>query len=221
MNKIEGTLLYVQLQKPVKGYVKAGQDPKPDEWKAAVAVVDEDTVDEFEEYVSSIGAKVSLKKVKIADFTEKYKCAVPEGANKYVWVMTFRKSTELGKTGRPVPDQYKPRVYQYKGKTLVDITQTVLPANGSKGVISLEKFERTDGTSNLYLKNVLVKELIEYVKAEGTNYEPGSEFDDAPDGDEEVQKETPKVVEKVKEAPKKAKKPTKVEEEEDETDSPF
>jgi hypothetical protein len=196
MNKLTGTLLYVQLNKPVKAYVKAGEDKKPDEWKASVAIVDEDIVDQFEDYAKSIDAKVSVKKVKTAEFEAVYKTAPPEGAGKNIWVVTFRKSTELGKTGKPVPDLYRPKVFEKVKNTLVDVTNTKLPANGSIGSISIDAFTRNNGTSSLYLKNVLVTEMIEYVPEEGSasDYNPGDEFgdDDAP---------APKVAEKAEAKP--------------------
>lgn len=184
MDKLQGTLVYVAIDKPVKAFQKEGTPKKADEWKASVVIADEDTVDEFEEYCKSIDANPSIKKVKAAEFEEIYKCAVPEGAGKNVWVITLRKSTELGKTGQPVPDKYKPRAYEQteeKGKILrSEITNTKLIGNGSQGIISIDKFERTNGTVSLYLKNILVTDLVEYVKPEGTgdDYVPGSEFDD-------------------------------------------
>ncbi len=182
MNKFTGTLLYVSINQPVNAYVKPGEDPKPKEWKASVALTDEDTVDAFEEYAKSIGANPSIKKVKATEFTAKYKAEVPEGAGKNIWVLTFRKSTELGKTGKPVPELYKPKVLERQGRTLLDVTNSKLPANGSIGTISTDLFKRTDGSHNIFLKNVLVTDLIEYEG--GSNYVPGDEFDDDVDGDD-------------------------------------
>lgn len=178
MQKLTGMLLYVSLNKPQKAYVKAGEPAKPDEWKASVAITDEDSVDEYEEFAKGIDAKTSIKKVKTAEFEGIYKVAPPEDAGKNIWVVTLRKSTELGKTGKPVPDLYKPKVFEKVGKALVDVTNSKLPANGSYGSISIDKFERTNGTASLYLKNVLVTQMIEYVAESGPEYEPGSEFDD-------------------------------------------
>ena len=177
INKIPGMLVYVQVQSPVKAYQAAGQDPKPDEWKASVVVSDEDFVDSFEEYCKEIDAKISIKKVKTSAFKDYYKVDPPEDAGKNVWVLTFRKSTELGKTGKPVPENFKPKVYEKIGKTLVDVTNSKLPANGSEGIISLEVFTRQNGTSSVYLKNILVTKMIEYVKPE-SDYNPGDEFAD-------------------------------------------
>ena len=176
-NKISGMLLYVQVNKPAKAYQKAGADPKPDEWKASVVLTDEDYVDELEEYSKKIDSKLSLKKVKASEFETYYKVAPPEDAGKNVWVVTFRKSTELGKTGKPVPDLYKPKVFEKVGNKLIDVTNSKLPANGSYGTISTELFERQNGTASVYLKNVLVTDMIEYVQEE-SSYESGSEFED-------------------------------------------
>lgn len=180
MQKLTGMLLYVSLNKPQKAYVKAGEPAKPDEWKASVAITDEDILDQYEEFAKNIDAKTSIKKVKTAEFEGIYKVAPPEDAGKNVWIVTLRKSTELGKTGKPVPDLYKPKVFEKVGKALVDVTNSKLPANGSYGSISIDKFERTNGTTSLYLKNVLVTDMIEYVPDETATYEAGSEFDDEP-----------------------------------------
>lgn len=180
MQKLTGMLLYVSLNKAQKAYVKAGEPAKPDEWKASVAITDEDILDQYEEFAKNIDAKTSVKKVKTAEFEGIYKVAPPEDAGKNIWVVTLRKSTELGKTGKPVPDLYKPKVFEKVGKALVDVTNSKLPANGSYGSISIDKFERTNGTTSLYLKNVLVTDMIEYVPDETAAYEAGSEFDDEP-----------------------------------------
>lgn len=214
MQKLTGMLLYVSLNKPVKGYVKAGEPPKPDEWKASVAISDEDVLDEYEAFANKIDAKTSIKKVKTAEFEAIYKVAPPEDAGKNVWVITLRKSTELGKTGKPVPELYKPRVFEKVGKTLVDVTNSKLPANGSYGSISIDKFERTNGTASLYLKNVLVTEMIEYVQEE-SSYNPGDEFDDEPKA------EKPKAKPEAKASAAKPKARAKNEEVEDDGDVPF
>lgn len=220
MNKLSGTLLYVQVNKPVKAFVKPGAEKKPDEWKASVAIVDEDVIDEFEEYAQSIDAKVSLKKVKVADFEDKYKCPVPEGANKYVWVVTFRKSTELGKTGKPVPEAFTPRVLEKQGKAMVDVTYTKLPANGSKGTISIDRFDRNNNTSSLYLKNVLVTEMIEW-EGSPNEYNVGQEFEDELDDDDVAENVAPAKPAKETKASKPRGKPVAAKEEVVDEDPPF
>lgn len=204
MNKLSGTLVYVAVAEPKKAFQKPGTPFKPDEWSASVVLTDKKVKKEFEKYAASVDAKVSLKEVDSEDFERIYKTALPEGAGDEVWVVTLRKSTELGKTGKPVPEQFRPRVFLQteEGNKIVrsDITSTKLVGNGSVGTISIDPFVRDNGTASLYLKNVLVTDLIEYVRQEGEYAEAGSEFDE--------DDETPVVV---KEEPKPARKsaPTK------------
>lgn len=183
-DKIEGTLVYVQVDKPVKAFVKPGAPKKPDEWKASVVITDKAIKKDLEKYGKSLDTLLSIKEVDSSEFEEIYKCALPEGAGDEVWVVTLRKSTELGKTGKPVPDLYKPKVYHKVKNTRLDITNEKLVGNGSYGFISIDKFDRTAGGSSLYLKNILVTDLKEYV-AQDSDYSAGSEFDDdaADDGD--------------------------------------
>lgn len=169
MKKLTGTLVYVMLDKPRKCY----EESKGQEWKAGI-VVDEDTADAFAE----IYPKQSAKKVKTAEFEEQFKCPPPEGAGKNVYVITLRKNTKLA-NGNDVPDKYKPRVFQRKGSALVDVTSTVLPANGSLGEISIDHYDGKMGAV-ARLKNVLVTDLIEYERKEGDDYEAGDEFSEAP-----------------------------------------
>jgi hypothetical protein len=198
MQKLTGTLVFVSVQKPVKAYVKPGAEAKPDEWKASVVLTDEDEVDAFEEYAKTGDTQVSVKKVKAAEFESIYKIPAPEGAGKNVWVVTFRKSTMLGKTGNPVPDLYRPKVFEKIGKNTVEITNSKLVGNGSKGSISIDRFDRQAGGFSLYLKNVLVTDLVEYEASD--SYVPGSEFDDEA-GDDSTAPETKP------ESTKQAKKP--------------
>jgi hypothetical protein len=177
MNKLQGTLLYVQIQTPVQPYQAAGEEKRPLEFKASLAITDKAVIKAFKKYCQEIDAKISLKEVDTTEFEEKYKIAPPEDAGDEIWVLTFRKSTELGKTGKPVPDLYKPKVFEKVGNKIIDVTNSKLPANGSKGFISTEVFTRKNGTSSIYLKNVLVTEMIEYKKPEA-DYEAGSEFDE-------------------------------------------
>lgn len=208
-------LVYVCVDQPVKAFVKPGAPPKHDEWKASVVITDEDFVDELEEYAKELDTMLSIKKVKTDKFEEIYKVAPPEGAEKNVWVFTLRKSTMLGKTDKPVPKQYQPKVFMMQGNTRLDITNEKLVGNGSYGTISIDRFDRTNGGSSLFLKNILVTDLVEYVKQE-SDYESGSEFDDAPPA---AKAEKPAA----KAAPAKAaaKKVSKPVDEEDDSDIPF
>jgi hypothetical protein len=183
-SKISGMVVFCQMAEPVKAYVKSGTPKKPDEFKCSIVLSDEDFVDELEAYGKSLDTLLSIKKVKTADFESVYKCAPPEDAGKNLWVFTLRKSVELGKTGKPLPEKHYPKVFEKIKNTIVEVTHTKIPANGSYGTLSIDRFDRTSGGSSLYLKNLLVTKMIEYVPAE-SDYQPGSEFEDdnASDGD--------------------------------------
>ncbi len=168
MDKLVGTLVYVMLDKPRNCF----EETKGQEYKCGI-VVDEDTADIFNE----LYPKQSAKKVKATDFEAAYKCPIPEGAGKNVYVITLRKNTVLA-NGNPVPDKYRPRVLEKQGNTVVDVTFTKLPSNGSKGAISIDHYEGKMGNV-ARLKNVLVTEMIEYVRTT-VEYEVGSEFDESP-----------------------------------------
>lgn len=176
-SKVSGMLLYVCMGEPVKAYNKPGTPVKPAEWKSSIVLVSEDEVDELEAYAKSLDTLLSLRKIRTTEFESTYKVAPPENAGKYVWVFSLRKSVELGKTGKPVPPQFQPKVFEKVKNTMVDITHTKLVGNGSYGTISIDKFDRANGGSSLYLRNLLVTDLIEYERTE-SSYEAGSEFDD-------------------------------------------
>ena len=198
MNKLEGMLVYVCVDRPTDCYDKE----KGKEWKAGV-VVDEDTADAFAE----LYPKQAARKVKRVDFQEQYNVEPPEGEEKNLYVITLKKNTKLA-NGEDVPDKYRPRVYLKEGNVRNDVTFTKLVANGSKGIVSIDHQELKLGNV-ARLQNVLVTELIEYERKSG--YEAGSEFDDEP-AEKEVEAKAP-----AKKNPPKAK--VKVEEKAD--DSPF
>lgn len=201
MKSLTGTLVYVMVDRPRDCYEK----DKGQEWKAGVVITDEDIADQFDEEYP----KQTCKKVKTAEFESIYHCPAPEGAGKNVWVATLKKNVKLS-NGEPVPDKYRPRVFEQQGSSRVDVTFTKLPANGSQGTLSIDEWEGDKGKV-ARLKNVLVTELIEYVAPEGSNYESGSEFDEV---------ETPKASKPAaKSAP--AKKAVKKSTDEFESDSPF
>lgn len=202
INKLTGTLVYVQVDQPKPCYVAE----KGSEWKASI-VVDEDTADKWDEAFP----KQTAKQVKTAEFENLYKIAAPYPDQRKQYVITLRKNTKLG-NGNDVPPQYTPKLFQQKGNSLVDVTHSVLAANGSVGQISVDVYEGKMGTF-ARLKNILVTELIEYVKPEGgAGSDPGSEFGVA----------IAKTEAHTKPAAKPKAKPTTVVDEDDaDSDSPF
>ena len=179
MQKLTGTLVYVQVQKSTKCFVES----KGSEWKSSI-VVDEDTADAWDDAFP----KQSAKQVKTSEFKNIYKIDPPFPEQKKQYIITVRKNTALA-NGETVPLRYQPKVYQRKGDVLVDITQSALPANGSEGTISVEVYEGKMGTF-ARLKNVLVTKLIEYESTGGE--EPGSEFGIPVAGAEDTPEPTPK-----------------------------
>jgi len=210
-----GMLVYVSVQEAKDPYVKPGTiSNKPQNWEASVILTDEDFVDELENKAREWDAKLSLKKVRSSEFEGIYKVAPPEDAGKNVWVLKVRKAVK-DKKGKDVPDAFRPRVYEQVGKARMEVTNTKLPANGSVGALSIAVFTMNNGGTLLTLKNVLVTEMIEYVKPEGNYAEGGSEFDIADDEFGQAVKAETKPVAK---AVVKKVRPVV---EEDETDLPF
>ena len=122
--------------------------------------------------------------------------------------------------------QYQPKVYQQKGNTLVDVTKSVLVANGSIGQMSVDVYEGKMGTF-ARLKNVLVTKLIEYIKPDSAGGNPGSEFGmEVVSSDNEEQQEQQSQQSQPKQAAKSASKPASKKavpalDEDDLDDSPF
>lgn len=202
ITKLNGTLVYVQLDQPKPCYVA----DKGSEWKTSI-VVDEETADLWDEQFP----KQPAKQVKTSEFESLYKIAPPHPDQRKQYVITLRKNTKLG-NGNDVPIQYQPKLFQQKGNTLVDITKSVLVSNGSLGSVSVDIYEGKMGPV-ARLKNIKVDELIEYVRPERTAAEPGSEFDTADDGNGGKVKVPAKA--------KTAAKPAAKKQAEDEDDNPF
>ena len=154
-NTVEGTLVFVSIQTPQTKY----QSTKK-EYKAGV-VVDEDTADSWNEMFPKQSAKV----VKTSDFKDTYKIDAPFPNEKKQCVITLKKAAQYA-DGNPLPKHYQPKVLLADGRQAIDVTDTMLPANGSKGKISFESRENSYGTF-AKLRNVLVTEMIEYKKGGG------------------------------------------------------
>ena len=204
IEKLTGTLVYVQVDTPKNCYV----EEKGKEWKASIVVTEDDADTWDEEY-----PKQTAKQVKTSDFEGIYKIEAPFPDHRKQYIITLRKNTKLS-NGNDVPVKYQPKVYKKVGKAMEDITKEVLVANGSEGQISVENYDGKMG-SFARLKNVLVTKLIEYHK-EGSDGNSGDEFGlelkKEPNEFEDDAKESPK-----KESPKKASK-AKTEPEPDDDD---
>lgn len=175
-NTIEGTLVFVTVQTPQTKYQSTDK-----EFKVGI-VVDEDTADSWNERFPKQTAKV----VKTSDFKDTYKIDPVFHDEKKQYVITIKKPANY-KDGSPLPAQYLPKVLVQDGKAAIDVTQTVLPANGSKGKVSFEENSNDFGTFSR-LRNVLVTEMIEYKKGGGNaadefglEVQGASDFNDTPE----------------------------------------
>ena len=203
-NTIEGTLVFVTIQTPQTKYQSTDK-----EFKVGI-VVDEDTADSWNERFPKQTAKV----VKTSDFKETYKIDPVFPDEKKQYVITIKKPANY-KDGTPLPQQYTPKVLLQEGKTAIDVTQSVLPANGSKGKVSFEENSNDFGTFSR-LKNVLVTEMIEYKKGGGNaadefglEVQGASDFNEVQETNTEPKQPKPKVT------------PTTVPEEDDSEGLPF
>ena len=195
-NTIEGTLVFVTVQTPQTKYQSTDK-----EFKVGI-VVDEDTADSWNERFPKQTAKV----VKTSDFKETYKIDPVFPDEKKQYVITIKKPASY-KDGKELPEMYRPKVLLQDGNTAIDVTQSVLHANGSKGKVSFEENSNDFGTFSR-LKNVLVTEMIEYKKGGGNAADEfGLEVQGASDFNE---------VQETNAAPKQPK-PTTVPEETDES----
>lgn len=209
IEKLTGTLVYVQVDTPKNCYV----EEKGKEWKASI-VVSEDDADAWDEAYP----KQTAKQVKTSDFEEVYKIKPPFPEQRKQYIITLRKNTKLA-NGNDVPVKYQPKVYKKVGKTMEDVTKEVLVANGSEGQISVENYDGKMG-SFARLKNVLVTELIEYHKEGGTGGNSGDEFGlELKKEPNEFEEEPPKKEEK--KPVKQSKKVPEPDLEEDQDDLPF
>ena len=206
IEKLTGTLVYVQVDKPKKCFV----EEKGEEFKASI-VISEDDAEAWDDTYT----KQPAKQVKTAEFESIYKIKPPFPEQRKQYIVTLRKNTKLG-NGSDLPLKYYPKAFQKKGNVLVDITKTILVANGSSGAISVESFMSKMGTEFARLKNIMVVNLIEYEKVSASS-ESGSEFGLALADDGEGNEV--KVPAKAAAKPKKA--VPNIDEEFDENQSPF
>ena len=153
---ITGTLLYVCIQQPTKKY-----ESDETEWKVSL-VVDKKQAKEWNKRFS----KQKAKEIDNAEFENVYKIAPPfvEQDEQYVIKISQNTHTSDGK------EMYQPKVYKDIGaNNIVDITNTTLVGNGSKGSVSYTVVENKFGTF-AKLNALLVTDLIEYQKAGGNPF---------------------------------------------------
>lgn len=153
---ITGTLLYVCIQQPTKKY-----ESEATEWKVSV-VVDKKTAKEWNKRFS----KQKAKEIDNAEFENVYKITPPVDGQDEQYVIKISQNTHTS-DGK---EMYQPRVYEDIGSNnVVDVTDTKLVGNGSKGMVSYSVVENKFGTF-AKLDALLVTDLIEYQKAGGNPF---------------------------------------------------
>lgn len=219
MEKLNGILAYVQVQKPVDCYEKS----KGKEFKASIIITDKAEAKEFKAYTKKVKSKTTVKEVSRDDFEAEFKIPFPEEAtDDEVWVVTLRRNTMMGNTGRPLEERNYPKVLIDIGnKRFLNVTKKKLPANGSKGYISFITYTPKNGESSFYLENVVInspEDFIEYIPTNKANASLGEGAEILDDEDYEL--ETPKQEAKADNKPKAKAKTAKVADADDE-DDPF
>ena len=196
MGVLEGVLVYAKIAEADKKYKSDDT-----EYSIGVIVADEDVADEWDERF----AKQPAKKIKVSQFEEKFKFEVPEEfkGEKNVYLITLKRAAVVN--GEEKYPQYRPRVFLETEDERVDITESRLIANGSRGKVSYRISENPQYGDIARLNNVLIPEetFIEYVP---TAKAAGDEFGDAkkPVKKEAARKEATEARKSKKEAEEKA-----------------
>ena len=153
---VTGTLLYVCIQQPTKKY-----ESDETEWKVSL-VVDKKTAKEWNKRFS----KQKAKEIDNAEFESTYKIQPPVYGQDEQYVIKISQNTHTA-DGKAM---YQPKVYKDIGaNNIVDITNTTLVGNGSKGSVSYTVVENKFGTF-AKLNALLVTDLIEYQKMGGNPF---------------------------------------------------
>lgn len=163
---IEGVVVYGKIAQADKKY-----ESEDTEFSIGI-IVNEDFADDWDAKFS----KQPAKKIKAADFEAKYKIPLPEEfkGEKNVFQITLKRDAVV--KGEPFYPESYPKVFlDTKDGDRLDITNSRLIANGSRGKISYRVNANKFGTF-ARLANVLFDEdgFIEYESKGG----PGAEFGD-------------------------------------------
>lgn len=206
---IEGTFVYAKLAEPSLKY-----QSKDTEYSISV-IVDEDVADAWDAEFK----KQPAKKIRVADFEDKYKIPCPIEGVKNVYEIKLKK--DATKDGEPFYPEHRPRVFLDDSEgNRTDITESRLIANGTVGKVSY-RVNSNDFGVFCKLNNVLIEEanFKEYVSTGGGV--AGSEFGNKP-VKTEAPKESATKARANKEAAKvPAKNAPEVQDEDDSDSAPF
>ena len=173
---------FCKIQSPVEAINKANTE------LSVSVVMDEDTADSWNE----ANPNNLYKSMKNDAFEEKFKFAAPFTDQKKQFVVTVKKM--FSKDGVELPEKFRSRVFEVVNGKNVDVTFKKLVGNGSRGKLSYSTYTNSFGQF-AQLDAILVEDMIEYVREEGTESKvAGSDFGDvelaeAPKGQKTVVKQ--------------------------------
>lgn len=198
------TFFYTKIANPVPNFDKTGT-----EWVVDCAVSKADAKAFKKEF-----KKASIKEYDNEEFLTKFAVKVlPFPDQEEQFILKIKKAGEF-KDGNALDPKYYPRVFEQTDAGAVDVTQTKMISNGSKGQLSYRVKENTYGKF-AELTAILVEDLIEYKSKGGGSV--GSDFNVAESALKPIEA---KVVNKQEEAFHPKQQETKYEED-DLDSSPF
>lgn len=167
---IEGVLVYCKIAQPDNKY-----QSKDTEFSVGV-IISDDEADDWDEKFK----KQPAKRIKAAEFEDKFKFKMPEKfkGEKKVGLVTLKRDAVVD--GEAVfPDFFPKVLLDTKEGERVDITKSRLVSNGSVGKVSY-RIRSNDFGTFCKLSNVLIEEehFIEYVQKSSVS--AGSEFGGKP-----------------------------------------
>lgn len=80
------------------------------------------------------------------------------------WILLCANKLNLARPDDHCARYSQAKVFEKIKNTAVEITSTKLVGNGAYGTLSIDKFDRSAGGSSLFLKNLLVTSMVEYVQ---------------------------------------------------------
>lgn len=162
---VEGVIVYAKIAQPDTKY-----QSKDTEFSIGV-IVNEDAADAWEAQFK----KQPAKKIKATEFESKYKIPLPQEfkGEKNIFQITLKRDAVVD--GSPFYPESYPKVFLDTEEERIDITQSRLIANGSRGKVSY-RINSNDFGTFARLANVLFDEdgFVEYEAKGGGG--AGSEF---------------------------------------------
>jgi hypothetical protein len=171
VKNFKGILAYVHIKEP---RLDKDEDPKNPQatksYEATIIFTDKAEAAKAREFCKAQEYNTKVKIVEASDFEKRFRIPVPEGAGEVLWTLTLRRRSTMG-TGenmRPIDETFRPKLLQKVDGKLVDITQDVLVANGSEGIVTFNTYRyKARGQNAIFLQDILVTKLVPYIPAEG------------------------------------------------------